>query len=94
MWALIITTQNDGWQGLFQAAVLEVDPMQLGNKIKAAMAAIEQRHQELPNVVHARDEAQQLTDAAMTLRLLQRTELGESALTRLQSGEGSEGASI
>jgi hypothetical protein len=80
------TIQDDGWQDLFQAAVLEVDPCQLREKIKRAVAAIEQLHKERALVAHARQEAQQLTDALLTLRLLERTELADSGTGTQQRG--------
>jgi hypothetical protein len=88
------TTQDDGWQALFRAAVLEVDPVQLREKIKRAAAAIEQLHKELAAGVHARQEAQQLTDALLTLRLLERTELSDSGAGSPQRGEGRDGVAI
>jgi hypothetical protein len=89
-----MTTNRNEWQEMFQAAVLEVDRVQLREKIAAAIAVIEQLRQELAVVSQARVEAQQLTDALMTLRLLERTELADSAASTRQLGRGSDGAAI
>jgi hypothetical protein len=89
-----MSTMQGGWQELFQAAVLEVDPVQLREKIKTAITAIEQLQRERAEIVPDRQEEQQLTDALSTLRLLERTELSDSIAATPQLGKGLAGVAI
>jgi hypothetical protein len=93
---LFMTTQNLPWQKLFTAAMLEIEPSQLGAKIKAAMAAIEQRQRALTLKPQEEeiDEVRQLRDAVLTLRSLEKMELGSCTLPKLQPEKSSEGPSI
>ena len=71
-----------------------MDPVQLREKVRMAIATIEQLHKELAMVVHARHEEQQLTDAWLTLRLLERTELADSSTGTPPHGKGCDGVAI
>ena len=70
---------ENSWQELYKAALLEIDPTGLRQKIEIARAAIQERSQglRLDGSEGRSAEAQQLTDALLTLRSLQRSELKE-----------------
>ena len=69
-----MTTQNLSWQELFTAAMLELDPTRLEQKIKTANVAIQERLRELQ--AGRTDEARQLTDAVLSLRSIEKTDSG------------------
>ena len=64
------------WQLEYQAALLEVDPQKLPERIKAAEAAIFLRQQALANTSGEHAERQAIEDAMHALRFLQTEKLG------------------
>jgi PAS domain S-box-containing protein len=62
------------WREIYLAALVEVDPMQLKRKIEIALAAVQQRTEEVKHR-HAgpHSEEQSLRDAASALQSLKRT---------------------
>ena len=87
-----MTNQNLSWQELFTAAMLELDPTRLEQKIKTANVAIQERLRELRG--GRTDEARQLTDAVLSLRSIEKTELRDAAVTSVQREQTFEGPSI
>jgi hypothetical protein len=60
------------WQDLYRAALVELDPVELGKKIDLANAAIYQRLSELArNGVRSSDEQRAMGDALRNLRMIQ-----------------------
>jgi hypothetical protein len=64
------------WQVAYQAALLEVDPQKLPERVKAAEAAIFLRQQALANSSDGHAERQAVEDAMHALRFLQTEKLG------------------
>jgi hypothetical protein len=64
------------WQVAYQAALLEVDPQKLSERIKAAEAAIFLRQQALANSSDGHAERQAIEDAMHAIRFLQTEKLG------------------
>jgi CheY-like chemotaxis protein len=64
------------WQLEYQAALLEVDPQKLHERVKAAEAAIFLRQQALANSPDGQAERQAIEDAMHALRFLQTEKLG------------------
>ena len=64
------------WQVAYQAALLEVDPQKLPERVKAAEAAIFLRQQALANSSDGHAERQAIEDAVAGLRILKRDSLG------------------
>ena len=60
------------WEDVFRLAVVEVDPMKLWDRVKAAETAILARQESLVNGELNRDERRALEDALATLRVLKR----------------------
>jgi hypothetical protein len=70
-------TKDVLWQALYKAAMLELEPTKLQNKIEPARAAIQQRVEELTRMTHGGssvEEQQATDDARRNLRTLQRVE--------------------
>jgi hypothetical protein len=69
-------TTDIQWRKLFQAAILELDPVQLHERIEAASAAMQQRVEKLMGNYDgdSREERQAILDALHTLRTLRRVE--------------------
>ena len=61
---------ENGWQELYKAAILELDPMQLQDRVKAAESAITARAS--LGVQISRDERRAMDDALSALRMLKR----------------------
>jgi hypothetical protein len=64
------------WQLQYQAALLEVDPQKLPERVKAAEAAIFLRQEALVHSSDGHAERQAIEDAMRALRLLQTEKLG------------------
>jgi hypothetical protein len=64
------------WQVAYQAALLEVDPQKLPERVKDAEAAIFLRQQALANSPDGHAERQAIEDAMPALRFLQTEKLG------------------
>jgi hypothetical protein len=64
------------WQAEYQAALLELDPKQLLERVKAAETAIFNRLQVLSGSNNSRAERQAIEDALASLRVLKRESLG------------------
>jgi hypothetical protein len=65
-----------GWQNEYQAALIEVDPAKLGERIEAAEAAIYRRLQQLSQNSDHHTERQVIEDALRSLRFLKKKESG------------------
>lgn len=61
---------ENGWQELYKAAILELDPMQLQDRVKAAESAINARAS--LGVQISRAEQRAMDDALSALRMLKR----------------------
>lgn len=75
-------TENVSWRDLYGAAMLELDPAVLRQRIGAARAAIQRRTEELTGSIHdcsAREERQQIADALENMRTLERVEFKSSS---------------
>jgi hypothetical protein len=59
------------WQREYQAALLEVDPQKLPERVKAAEVAIFRRQQALANSSDGRVERQAMGDALHAIRVIQ-----------------------
>ena len=73
------STQNlkfPDWQREFEAALLEVDPQKLSERVKAAEAAIFLRQQALVYSSDGHAERQAIEDAMRALRFIQTEKLG------------------
>ena len=64
------------WQREFEAALAEVDPQKLPQRVKAAEGAIFLRQQALSDAPDHRAEQQAIADAMRKLRLIQTEKLG------------------
>ncbi len=62
------------WQELYKAALVEVQPEELGRRVEAAQKAIHERLKELSHEGARSSEAQELEDALRFLRVLARNE--------------------
>jgi hypothetical protein len=78
-----VTEQSSGspilypqWQPEYQAALLELDPGRLLERIKAAETAIFHRLQTLSRVPDCHAEREAINDALTSLRVLKRDSLG------------------
>jgi hypothetical protein len=58
------------WQGLYHAAVLEIDPHKLLERVQAAESALLKRLEALPEISENVDERLAIFDAMATLRFL------------------------
>jgi hypothetical protein len=65
-----------GWQREYRAAVLELDPKQLTERVKAAESAIFTRLQAISGSADSDAERQAIEDAMGNLRVLKRESLG------------------
>ena len=82
------TTQNprsSDWQREFEAALLEIDPPKLLERVKAAEAAIFLRQQSLVDSPEERLERQAMADAMRALRVVQRKKLDYPAWGKEQN---------
>jgi hypothetical protein len=64
------------WQHEYQAALLELDPKQLMERVKAAETAIFNRLQAMSRITDSHAERQTIEDALACLRVLKRENLG------------------
>jgi hypothetical protein len=64
------------WQVEYQAALLELDPKQLSERVKAAETAIFTRLQAISRDANSHAERQAIDDALASLRVLKREVLG------------------
>jgi glutathionyl-hydroquinone reductase len=87
-----IVTMNVAWLELYQAALLELRPEELRQRIDAAEEAIHLRIAELGGHASSAKELHELGDALRRLRLLARTECKPLHST-LSGVDGSEVAS-
>jgi hypothetical protein len=77
---------HQDWQELYKAAMLELRPEELGQRIEAAESAIQQRLQELSaTAAVAGGEHHALADALRGLRTLAKTECKPTAVPPIQA---------
>ena len=77
---MILMTNDVQWQGLYQAAMLELNPAELRGNIGIAQAAIRERCEELMRADYSgsSEERREIADALANLQALERSELKAS----------------
>ena len=80
--------ENVPWQCRYEAAILELDPAKLRDKVGLAKSAIQQHLEDLNRApdVGSTEEQRTLADALTTLRVLERVELKARLAARSQTG--------
>ena len=71
-------SQDHAWMGLLHAALLELDPIKLPQRIEEASHAIQSRMQEISGTGNSLEERRALADALQSLRSL-RLEMNQQA---------------
>jgi hypothetical protein len=80
--------ENVPWQCRYEAAILELDPANLRDKVALAKSAMQQRLEDLNRAPDAGSTKEQrtLAHALMILRVLERVELKARLAARSQTG--------
>ena len=86
-------TGNSTWRGLYESAMLELDPVRLENRIEVAQRAIRQAMKDLigNREADAVEEFAALSDALANLQTLQRVESRKTKSSGTQSPNPAEG---
>jgi hypothetical protein len=86
---VMIVMKNVLWQDLYEAALLELDPIELRNKVEVAHAAMRQRCEELRLIPDAGslEEQRAIADALTNLGVIERFELRSAIPHSSQSSQ-------
>ncbi len=91
------TVKEVFWWEQYTAAMLELEPTKLQDKIEAARSAIQQRAEELMGMscdARSSEERQAMDDALCNLRMLQKLEFKLSNSAAMSENEWAGGAAI